>query len=106
VRRLFGWIRSHRRTRMEVYNQGAHHNWYLSLRSFPRSARTLRRQLRDRRFAAYPRELRRRRRKPPRREPPPPPGETPPPAQRPPPREPPAQLQLPLVPDLFPNGGR
>src|SRR5215218_7139897 len=30
--------------RMEIYNEGAHHYWYLSVRSFPRSARTLRRQ--------------------------------------------------------------
>jgi hypothetical protein len=103
VRRLFGWIRSHRRLRMEVYNQGAHHYRYLSLGSFPRSARALRRQVRSRRFAAYPRELRRRRRRPPRHEPPPPPGETPPEQPPPPPalqqpEEPGPQLPLPLPP--------
>lgn len=79
VRRLFGWIRTHRRMKMEVYNQGAHHLRYLALRSFPRSARELRRQMRSRRFAAYPPELRRRPPRPPDREPAPPPGETPPP---------------------------
>jgi hypothetical protein len=85
VRRLFGWIRTHRRVRMEVYNQGAHHLGYLSLRSFPNSARELRRQMRDRRFAAYPPELRRPPRRPPPAEPPPPPGETPPVSERAPP---------------------
>jgi hypothetical protein len=39
VRRLYGWIRTHRRMKMAVYNQGAHHYRYLALRSFPRSAR-------------------------------------------------------------------
>ncbi len=78
VRRLFRWIRRHRRVRMEVYNQGAHHPRLLALRWFPRSARELRRHTRSRRFAAYPPELRGKRRRPPRREPPPPPGETPP----------------------------
>jgi hypothetical protein len=78
VRRLFAWIRTHRRVRMEVYNQGAHHYAYLCLCSFPRSARELRRQLRARRFAAYPPELPRRPSPPPRREPPPPPEEVPP----------------------------
>jgi len=107
VRRLFGWIRSHRRVRMEVYNQGAHLYRYLSLGSFPRSARVLRRQVRSRRFAAYPPELRRRkRRRPPSHEPSPPPGETPatppaPPAQpgQPTPVEPPEE-PLPLLPGL------
>jgi hypothetical protein len=84
VRRLFAWIRSHPRLRMEIYNQGAHHLPYLRLRSFPRSARVLRRQMRSRRFAAYPPELRLRpRRRPPAREPAPPPGETPPPPRAP-----------------------
>jgi hypothetical protein len=107
VRRLFAWIRSHRRLRMEVYNQGAHHYWYLRLRSFPRSARTLRRQLRDRRFAAYPPELRRKRRPPPpREEPPPPPGETPlpPSGPLPPPPDQPGPPPLPSLPGLLPPG--
>lgn len=78
VHRLFGWIRSHPRLKMELYNQGAHHYPYLRLSSFPASARVLRRKMRSRRFTAYPPELRRRRRKlPPPREPVPPPGETP-----------------------------
>jgi hypothetical protein len=50
VRKLFGWIRSHRRVRMVVYNQGASLKPLLRLR--PRSAGELRRQLRSRRFAA------------------------------------------------------
>jgi hypothetical protein len=54
VRRLFGWIRSHPRVRMAVYNQGALLPRFLRLRSFPRSGRELRRQLRDPRFAAQP----------------------------------------------------
>jgi len=79
VRRLFGWIGAHRRVKMQVYNQGAHHPRLLALRWYPRSARELRRRVRSRRFAAYPPELRRRRpRRPPAYEPAPPRGETPP----------------------------
>jgi hypothetical protein len=48
VRKLFGWIRSHRRVRMVVYNQGATLKPLLRLR--PRSAGELRRQLRNRHF--------------------------------------------------------
>ena len=103
VRRLFRWIRRHPRLRMEVYNEGAHYYWYLRLSSFPRSARVLRRQLRSRRFAAYPPELRHvRPRTPPPHEPAPPPGETPP-AQAPSPpggTEPPGPV--PGLPDLQP----
>ena len=54
VRRLYGWIRSHRRVRMAVYNQGALLKPFLRLRSFPRSARELRRQLRSPRYAVHP----------------------------------------------------
>lgn len=50
VRRLYGWVASHRRARMVVYNQGALLKPLLRLR--PRSARELRRQLRSRRFSA------------------------------------------------------
>src|SRR4051794_15693343 len=50
VRRLFGWIRSHRRVRIVVYNQGA--GIYPLLRLRPRSAAELRRQLRSRRFVS------------------------------------------------------
>jgi hypothetical protein len=48
VRNLFGWIRSHRRVRMAIYNQGAAIKPLLRLR--PRSAGELRRQLRNRHF--------------------------------------------------------
>jgi hypothetical protein len=58
VRRLFAWIRSHRRVRLVVNNQGALLPRYLRLRSHPRSAAELRRQVRGRRFDAYPPELR------------------------------------------------
>jgi hypothetical protein len=51
VRRLFGWIRRHRRVGLVVYNQGAHLKRFLRLGSFPRSARELRRRLRSQRFA-------------------------------------------------------
>jgi hypothetical protein len=77
VRRLIGWVRSHRRARMEVYNQGGNLLWFLRLRSFPASARELRRQVRGRRFDAYAPELRGRPRRPPAHEPEPPPGEVP-----------------------------
>jgi hypothetical protein len=78
VRRLVSWLRSHRRARMEVYNQGGRLLWYLRLRSFPASAGELRRQVRRARFNAYPPELRGRRPPPPAYEPLPPPGEVPP----------------------------
>jgi hypothetical protein len=78
VRRLYGWAASHRRAKMLVYNQGAHHPRLLALRYYPRSSLELRRRARSRRYAYYPPELRRRRpRRPPVREPAPPPGETP-----------------------------
>jgi hypothetical protein len=50
VRKLFGWVRSHKRVRMAVYNQGATLKPFLRLR--PRSAGELRRQLRSRHFYA------------------------------------------------------
>src|SRR3954469_18917942 len=49
VRKLFGWIRSHKRVRLVVYNQGATFKPLLRLRQ--RSAAELRRQLHSRRFA-------------------------------------------------------
>jgi hypothetical protein len=99
VRRLIGWVRSHRRARMEVYNQGGNLLWFLRLRSFPRSARELRRQVRSRRFNAYPPELTRRPRRPPPHEPAPPPEEIPvlPPGPAPPPDP------LGLIPGLVPG---
>jgi hypothetical protein len=48
VRKLFGWVRSHKRVRMVVYNQGATLKPLLRLR--PRSAGELRRQLHSRHF--------------------------------------------------------
>ena len=57
VRRLYRWIGRHRRVRMVVYNQGGLLKQSLRLRSFPRSARELRRRSRARRFAAYPPEF-------------------------------------------------
>src|SRR3954452_5745093 len=89
VHRLMRWSRTHRRARMEVYNQGGRMVWYLRLRSFPRSARRLRREVRSARFSAYPPELKGRHRRPPAHEPNPPPNETPPlPAPGPPPAPP------------------
>ena len=55
VRRLFGWIRRHRRVKLVVYNQGASFKPLLRLR--PRSARELRRQLRSRIFGTYSPDL-------------------------------------------------
>jgi hypothetical protein len=55
IRRLFRWIRRHRRVKLETYNQGALLPPKYALRYYPRSARELRRQMRSRRFNAYPR---------------------------------------------------
>jgi hypothetical protein len=55
IRRLFRWIRRHRRVKLEMYNQGALLPPKYALRYYPRSARQLRRQMRSRRFNAYPR---------------------------------------------------
>ncbi len=52
VRHLFGWIRSHKRVRMVVYNQGASLKPLLRLR--PASSRELKRQLHSRRFYRKP----------------------------------------------------
>ena len=58
MRRFFHWVRAHRRVGMVVYNQGSGLKRFLRLRSFPRSARELRRQLHGRAFAFLPPELR------------------------------------------------
>ena len=51
-RRLFSWIRSHRRTRMVLYNQGANPVGPFRLSRYPRSTEVLRRALSDGRYAA------------------------------------------------------
>jgi hypothetical protein len=103
VRRLAWWTRSHRRARMEVYNQGGRLLWYLRLRSFPRSARQLRHEVRSARFSAYPPELRGRRRPPPAHEPQPPPDEIPPVPPEPPAPPPPPSGLPPLLPGFPPR---
>jgi hypothetical protein len=50
VRRLFGWVRSHRRTRMVLYNQGNRSDGPFRLFRYPRGKAELRRQLDGRRF--------------------------------------------------------
>ena len=57
ARRLVGWVRSHDRVRMLVYNQGENPVGPFRLRRFPRAARVLRSALSSSRFAAVPREL-------------------------------------------------
>jgi hypothetical protein len=51
VTRLFGWIGSHPRVRMELYNQGALTDGPFRLYRYPRSREALRRALSHRRFA-------------------------------------------------------
>jgi hypothetical protein len=53
VDRLFGWARSHPRTRMMLYNQGQNPAGPFRLRNFPRSQAALRRQLASQRFPAF-----------------------------------------------------
>ena len=50
VRRLFGWVRSHPRVRMMVYNQGREAAGPFRLRNFPAAQRALRRALTSARF--------------------------------------------------------
>jgi hypothetical protein len=50
VRRLFGWIRTHPRVRMAIYNQGQNPVGPFRLRHFPRAQRALRDALRSERF--------------------------------------------------------
>ena len=52
VRRLFGWVRTHRRVRMMVYNQGDDPAGPFRLRHFPRAQTLLRRELGAARFGA------------------------------------------------------
>jgi hypothetical protein len=50
VKRLFGWIRSHPRVRMALYNQGGRPDGPFRLKWYPRSAAAIRKALGDRRF--------------------------------------------------------
>ena len=51
VSRLFGWVGSHPRVRMVLYNQGSHADAPFRLRRYPRSKAALRKALAHRRFA-------------------------------------------------------
>ena len=52
VRGLFGWIKSHRRVRMVMYNQGSHPSESpFELSRYPRSAAVLRHELSSPLFA-------------------------------------------------------
>lgn len=53
ARRLFAWIRSHRRVRMAVYNQGQIPNGPFRLKRHPASRRAIRAELRSRRWAGF-----------------------------------------------------
>jgi hypothetical protein len=53
INRLFGWIGSHGRTRMLVYNQGQLSNGPFRLYRYPNAARALRGWLAGSRFPAY-----------------------------------------------------
>jgi hypothetical protein len=58
VRGLFSWIRSHKRVRMVMYNQGSHPSQSpLALARYPRSAAALRQELRSPLFAPTPPEF-------------------------------------------------
>ena len=50
VQRLFGWVRSHPKVKMMIYNQGDDPAGPFRLRRFPRSQSMLRRELRSSRF--------------------------------------------------------
>ena len=51
VSRLFGWIGSHPRVRMVLYNQGQLADGPFRLKRYPRSAAALRKALAHRRFS-------------------------------------------------------
>ncbi len=53
VRQLFGWIRSHPRARMLIYNQGLEPGGPFRLSRYPGAARALRSELTGPRFPAY-----------------------------------------------------
>ena len=50
VRRLFAWVRTHRRVRLMVYNQGSELSGPFRLGNFPAAQRALRRALRSSKF--------------------------------------------------------
>src|SRR3954451_13889428 len=54
VRRLFGWIRSHPRVQMQLYNQGGRSTGPFRLTRYPRSAAAIRTALRPARNLARP----------------------------------------------------
>src|SRR4051794_17719458 len=54
VRRLFGWIRSHPRVQMQLYNQGGRSTGPFRLTRYPRSAAAIRAALRPARNLARP----------------------------------------------------
>lgn len=53
VTRLFAWVRSHRRVRMLLYNQGDRTAGPFRLRRYPRATRAIRRELASPLFAAW-----------------------------------------------------
>jgi hypothetical protein len=53
IRRLFGWVASHPRVRMMLYNQGVNATGPLRLYRYPKSSAELRRQLSTSKFMAY-----------------------------------------------------
>jgi hypothetical protein len=59
VDQLFGWIRSHRRTRMLIYNQGRGLAGPFRLSRYPRAAHELRQKLASPTFPAYAPEFKR-----------------------------------------------
>ena len=53
IGRLFGWIRSHPRVRMLIYNQGLDLNGPFRLSKYPNAARALHRSLSSAVFPAF-----------------------------------------------------
>lgn len=98
VRTLFAWVLSHPRVRMINYFQGYGRVNPYDLSRYPAARAVLRRELRKKRFLAYPPEYAqppKHRRKPPPERPPLAPSPGPPPS--PPPPSPPQPICLPLV---------
>lgn len=54
VTQLFGWVRSHRKTALMVYNEGLQANGPFRLTRFPAARSAIRRELAARRFLAFP----------------------------------------------------
>jgi hypothetical protein len=53
IRQLFGWVRTHRRARMLIYNEGMQPGNPLRLAQYPRAARALSQELASPRFPAF-----------------------------------------------------